>query len=102
MKGRSSEALALYLFLVTVSDADGLSWYSEATLCRILSWDTTQLHEARRELCEADLVAYQKPLYQVLNLSPQPSVQKRTNRIVTGEALAVGDILKGLLAGGVR
>ena len=36
-------ALALYLFLVTVADADGLSWYSETSLCRQLSCEGPRL-----------------------------------------------------------
>ena len=33
----SHEACALYLFLVTVADAQGLSFYSERSLCERLS-----------------------------------------------------------------
>jgi len=102
IKGRSVEALALYLFLVTVSDADGLSWYSEAALCRVLSWTPPQLRQARRELCEADLLAYRKPLYQVLDLSPVPVMLKRTQTVRAGEAVTIGDILKGLSVGGAQ
>ena len=97
-KGRSVEALALYLFLVTVSDADGLSWYSEAALCRVLSWTQPQLRHVRDELREADLIAYRKSLYQVLDLSPIPVMLKRTETVRTGESVAIGDILKGLAA----
>ena len=98
--GRSAEALALYLFLVTVADADGLSWYSQSALCRVLSWEAPTLRRARTELRDADLVAYRKPLYQVLDLSPLAAIPTRPQRCGTGEAVAVGDILKGLLAGG--
>ena len=102
IEGRSVEALALYLFLVTVADADGLSWYSEAALCRVLSWAPPRLAQARAELREADLIAYRKPLYQVLDLSPTPAVAPRTGRGPAGEPVAIGDILQGLLAGGAR
>ncbi len=102
IKGRGAEALALYLFLVTVSDADGLSWYSEPALCRVLSWTPLQLSHVRDELREADLVAYRKPLYQVLDLSPIPVTLKRADMVRTGEAIAIGDILKGLEAGGAQ
>jgi len=102
IEGRSPEALALYLFLVTVADADGLSWYSEAALCRVLSWAPPQLAQARAELREADLIAYRKPLYQVLDLSPTPAVAPRTGRGPDGEPVAIGAILQGLLAGGAR
>lgn len=100
--GRSAEALALYLFLITVADADGLSWYSETALCRVLSWTPSRLAQARTELREADLIAYRKPLYQVLNLSPTPAVAPRTDRGPAGEPVAIGDILQGLLTGGAR
>jgi len=92
----------LYLFLVTVSDADGLSWYSEPALCRVLSWTPPQLRHARDELREVDLVAYRKPLYQVLDLSPTPVMFERAETVRTGEAVAIGDILKGLATGGAQ
>jgi len=72
VQGRSAPALALYLFLVAVADADGLSWYSEEALCRQLSCGATELQSARTELLRAGLIAYRKPLYQVLDLSPVP------------------------------
>ena len=100
IEGRSAAALALYLFLVTVADADGLSWYSEEALCRQLSCDAAQLQSARAELQQAVLIAYRKPLYQVLDLAPglvcvAPAPRRG------GEAVAVGEILKSIL-GGVR
>lgn len=100
LQGRSPSALALYLFLVTVADADGLSWYSEDALCRQLSCEAAQLHWDRTELQQADLIAYRKPLYQVLDLAPVPVSATSVPR-QGGEAVAVGDILKSIL-GGVR
>ena len=38
-----AHALALYLFVVTVADSQGLSYYGEATLCRELSMSVTRL-----------------------------------------------------------
>lgn len=61
-------AAALYLFLVTVADAQGLSYYSEASLTRRLSMDASGLSQARSSLERAGLIAYDKPLYQVLAL----------------------------------
>jgi hypothetical protein len=98
LQGRSASALALYLFLVTVADADGLSWYSEAALCRQLSCEPARLHRDRTELQQAALIAYRTPLYQVLDLAPGPvSVPPMARR--DGEAAAVGDILKSILGG---
>src|SRR2546428_14182865 len=58
-------ALALYLVLVTVADAQGLSYYSDATLARLLSVHASRLSEARRQLLAAGLIAYAAPMYQV-------------------------------------
>ena len=64
----SHEACALYLFLVTVADAQGLSFYSEQSLCQRLSMTPAVLRQARQALIARTLVAYQRPLYQVLAL----------------------------------
>jgi hypothetical protein len=64
----SHEACALYLWLVTVADAQGLSFYSERSLCQRLSMTPTVLRQARQALLQCDLVAYEHPLYQVLAL----------------------------------
>jgi hypothetical protein len=64
----SHEACALYLFLVTVADAQGLSYYADPSLCQRLSLTSTALHQARQALITRGLVAYHRPLYQVLAL----------------------------------
>lgn len=98
MQGRSAPALALYLFLVTVADAEGLSWYSDATLCGQLSWSGPQLQSARAELQQAALIAYRQPLYQVLDLAPVAAAGiPRPRR--GGEAVSVGEILQQMLGG---
>jgi len=61
-------AAALYLFLVTVADAHGLSYYSDAALVRCLSLTINRLGQARSDLIRIGLIAYQRPLYQVLAL----------------------------------
>jgi hypothetical protein len=96
LQGRSASALALYLFLVTVADADGLSWYSEAALCRQLACRGPQLQNARAELQQAGLIAYRQPLYQVLDLSPGGAATAASGRRGNG-TVAVGEILHRLL-----
>ena len=64
----SHAAGALYLFLLTVADAKGLSYYSARSIGRHLSMETEPLENARKQLLRADLIAYQEPLYQVLSL----------------------------------
>ena len=63
-----SRPWALYLFLVTVADAQGLSYYSDASLTARLPLDHRALLNARQALISADLVAFEPPLYQVLSL----------------------------------
>ena len=64
----SPQALALYVLLVCASDAQGLSYYSAPRIAQLLSLEPAALFEARRELIELGLIAYQKPLYQLLSL----------------------------------
>lgn len=67
-----AQAAALYLFLVTVADAQGLSYYSDAALGRCLSLTPARLSQARSDLMRIGLIAYQRPLYQVLALDGPP------------------------------
>jgi len=86
MCGVSVQALALYLFLVTVADAEGLSYYSDLTISRLLPLDGPALDRARQELLAAKLIAYQRPLYQVLSLDE--------SRRGESEPALLGDILR--------
>ena len=64
----SHEAAALYLFLVTVADSQGMSYYSDAAISERLAMEPPLLAHARNNLRQAGLIAYRKPLYQVLAL----------------------------------
>jgi hypothetical protein len=72
----SRDAILLYLFLAAVADRHGLSFYSDQTLSCRLRLSLSALAQAREELRNRDLIAYQLPLVQVLSL-PQASVQRR-------------------------
>lgn len=61
-------ALALYLVLVTVADAQGLSYYSDRKLADLLALQRPALQHARQRLIAAGLIAHEAPLYQVLAL----------------------------------
>jgi hypothetical protein len=78
-------AWTLYLFLASVADAQGLSYYSEASLTRRLKMDAPGLSASRRQLVQAGLIAYEKPLYQVLSL--EPASPARSGPISVGELL---------------
>jgi hypothetical protein len=89
----SAQALALYLFLVTVADGQGLSYYSDQTILRLLPLDGAALAGARQELIAAALIAYQKPLYQALALDAPPPSNPRGS---SGRPLSLGEILRGI------
>jgi hypothetical protein len=103
LRGCDHGAWALYLFLVTVGDVQGLSYYSDAAIGRHLKMDPLQLAAARQQLLRTDLIAYRKPLYQVLSLpeprlvgTPSPAPEPPR----TGQARSLGDILRQAMAGG--
>ena len=64
----SSHSAALYLFLITVADCDGLSYYGASTLGSRLHLSEAELATARAQLMALELIAWQAPLYQVLAL----------------------------------
>ena len=81
-----ARAAALYLFLITVADAQGLSYYGESTLAARLHLNIGELVAARAQLIKIELIAYQAPLYQVLALPgaapetpPRVRVQERNS-----------------------
>ncbi len=69
--------LLVYLFLILVSDAKGLSFYSDNSICRLLGIPKQVLIAARDALIDRDLIVYRTPLYQVLEL-PRTTKQTRT------------------------
>jgi hypothetical protein len=79
-------AWTLYLFLASVGDVEGLSYYSDASLMRRLKMDPLQLSASRQQLIQVGLIAYEKPLYQVLSLEPVSSTP-RSGQISVGELL---------------
>ena len=76
-------AWALYLFLLSVADVHGLSYYADATLSQRLRLPADRLARARRDLIALDLIAYDPPLYQVLSLPEGVPVAVRLERLRT-------------------
>ncbi len=60
--------LLLYLFLVIVSDRNGLSYYSYDRICTALEMDIEDYIEARNSLIRKDLIAFEGTVFQVLEL----------------------------------
>ncbi|MCB5286153.1 MAG: helix-turn-helix domain-containing protein [Candidatus Cloacimonetes bacterium] len=75
--GLSRDAQALYLFLITVANESGLSWYSDEKLCARSGLSAAGLDLARAELAARLLIAYARPIYQVLEL---PCVRDSLNQ----------------------
>jgi hypothetical protein len=64
----SAEQIALYVFLECVSDAAGLSYYSDPRVCEELHFDLDTLWAAREALQQAGFLLYRRPIYQLLSL----------------------------------
>lgn len=72
LRDLSTIEIVLYLFLVAVSDRNGLSFYHDDRIVTLLKIDLASLGKAREELVMRSLVAYDPPLYQILSLPPCP------------------------------
>jgi hypothetical protein len=96
IKGRTPQALALYLFLCTVADAQGASYYSDSTAAGMLGFCSTELRAARAELVAARLIAYSPPFYQVLSLEPAVAAANEPEPRM-GEERSIGEILRSMM-----
>lgn len=107
LRGCPPDALGLYLFLAVVADAEGLSYYSDATVANHLSMDAGRVAAARRALLRADLIAYSAPIYQVLSLDhplwsvpappvPPPSPPPETR---SGGMRSIAEVFAGMGGG---
>jgi len=94
----SHAAAALYLFLVTVGDREGLSYYSDSSIMTRLAMDAPILEQARANLVRIGLIAYESPLYQVLSLEPtisaSPTGQRRPSM---DQGVSIGRLFKQMM-----
>ncbi len=86
----SHSAATLYLFLVTVADAQGMSYYGERSICRRLGMDEQALQRARQQLVGLELIAWQRPLYQVL------AIDATTQPRPSGNLQSLAQVLRGI------
>jgi hypothetical protein len=90
---------------VTVGDAEGLSYYSDAAIERYLGVHPVLIAQSRAELVSAGLVAYSHPLYQVLSLDKNsarvaPAAIGKQPRPRSGaEPVSLGHILRNAMGG---
>ncbi len=68
----SQKELLLYLFLVLVSDRNGLSFYSYDSICSLLQITADQYIDARNALIKKDLIAFDGTVFQILDLPKKP------------------------------
>lgn len=98
LKNLGPSAGLLYYFLASVSDANGLSFWADPTVGRILEFSPGVLVAARDRLVRGDLAAYQYPLYQLLSLPPaappervaEPSPPRARRGLMSGPTLFLG------------
>jgi len=65
-------SLLLYVFLVLVSDRNGISYYTYDKICTLLKTTLDDYIEARNDLIEKDLIAFDGRRFQVLSLPEKP------------------------------
>lgn len=92
MERLSREEVLLYLFLVAVADRQGLSYWGDVRVGGMLKLPREEVERAREGLVRQGLVAYERPLYQVLDLTPPPASSRG------GEPRSLAEILRRMAA----
>jgi len=67
------DAIYLYFFLASVSDKDGLSYWSDPSIAACLRMSEEAIRRSREELEFRDLIAFESPHYQVLSILSAPA-----------------------------
>ena len=84
----STLEILLYLFLVAVSDRNGISFYHQDKIASLLKIDLPSLGKAREGLIHRSLLAYKPPLYQILSLPARPIAPLLPEEITTRQRQA--------------
>lgn len=92
-----AEDLGLYLFLVTVSDSEGLSFYGDRKLSEELNCPEESVVRLRSRLISAGLIAYRDGIYQVLELGIEVCTPPEDDEFK--DICTVSDALAKLLGG---
>jgi hypothetical protein len=75
LKKLTVNAMALYLILVCAADSNGVSFYGDTLLCCIIGITSNDLLDARNCLVENGLIIWERPFYQLLDLSDFVALQ---------------------------
>lgn len=87
-----AEAVSLYVFLCVVANREGRSWYSDGRLVQMVR--LSSLAGARRQLVEAGLIRWERPVYTVCDVpeaaqeGPTPERAVEAERAATKEEVA--------------
>ena len=66
----------LYAFLVLAADRYGISFYGYDRICSVLRFTVEDYIEARNQLIEKDLLAFDGTLFQLLSLPEKPVLNR--------------------------
>jgi len=91
----SDDAKLLYLFLCLAADRQGLSFYGDQRIHSYFQIQAHAIHQAKQELIQKDLIAFDGYLYQVLSL-PGPTTNPIIHKERTGEPERFAEILARL------
>lgn len=91
----SDNAKLLYTFLCLVADRQGLSFYSDHRILSHFQLLMSDFEQARHELIQKDLIAFDGRYYQVLSL-PRPRPEKISTTKRSSEPEQFSDILARL------
>jgi hypothetical protein len=94
----SQQEMLLYFFLVLAADRYGLSFYSYDRICSLLRISVDDYLEARDQLVEKDLIAFNGQLFQVLSLPGQPKKIQSLPRHRTDRPIDDPAIIREILA----
>ncbi len=95
LKELGAESACLYLFLVTVGDRNGVSWYSSSKISELSG--VGDLKSAREQLVAHGLIAWKSPHCQVLEIPHEPGRQDVPEHFC--ETVTFNDVLKAMAAG---
>ncbi|MBW1913057.1 MAG: hypothetical protein JRI43_07865 [Deltaproteobacteria bacterium] len=89
--------LLLYLFLILVSDRNGVSFYSCDAICSLLKLAVHDYIEAEDGLIEKDLIAFDGTIFQVLDLPLSPVQTVATKLPLNSDRRQYRSQIKGLI-----
>jgi len=94
----SQTEILLYLFLIIVSDRNGLSFYSYDAICTSLQITVDDYIEARDALIHKDLIVFDGTLFQVLDLPKEP-IQENAGKPQGHGRLKIRDLVEQSIGG---